>query len=118
MNETIVLGIVTRIYTAAGRRAEEVDMEVWFEALADLNDAEIANVATIAVVRGITNRLPGPGDYRDAYLSIVRRREMEDAPKALAPAPPQAGERERVHALIAEMREQVRNAPVMRRKAS
>lgn len=79
MNPWDVSNAVTRIYAAAGRRPGDVEMEVWNDAMADLNPKESqVNRATAEYVRtrDLAKDGPSPASYRDCLMAVMRRDQM------------------------------------------
>lgn len=79
MKAAEIAGVVTRVYAAAGRRAADVEFEVWGEALADLlATPEQVHEATVVYVRetDFQGAAPTPSGYRKALLTILQRDRM------------------------------------------
>lgn len=83
MNKTQVAQVVTRIYTAAGRRAAETDFATWAEMLDDLTASdEEARQAVVAFVRGLSpSELVNIAAFRATLNGILKRRNDAMAEK-------------------------------------
>jgi hypothetical protein len=70
-----VVAVVTRVYAAAGRRAGEVDFEVWGEAMATLDD-ELVVEASRCLVREVDLAAypPSPAQLIQLYRRLARQR--------------------------------------------
>lgn len=80
MTPTAIAQTVARLYTAAGRHYGQVELQVYAEALEDLDD-ELGTRAARDVIRGVDlgARAPSPRLVLDAAIAI-RRREAADRP--------------------------------------
>ena len=81
MTPETVVAVVARIYAAAGRRAGEVDYEVWGEALADLDD-ELGLAVTRQLIRetDLASNPPSPHQVIDLYRRAARARPALPGP--------------------------------------
>lgn len=82
MTPTALAQVVARLYTAAGRNYGKVELEVWSEALDDINDDEAIR-ASKALVKNVDLMAhpPAPKVLRDAVLD--ERKRIRDATPAL-----------------------------------
>lgn len=76
MNRAQVAQVVTRIYTAAGRRAAETDFATWAEMLDDIacDDREALEAVTTFVRNTAPGELVNIARFRDVLNNVVRRR--------------------------------------------
>lgn len=102
MNPPTVVAVVTRLYAAAGRRAGEVDLEVWGEALAALDDG-LALEATRRLVREVdlAAHPPSPHQVIQVYRRLVTQQPaLPPAPEEIVPPAEALANIERLRGLI------------------
>lgn len=80
MNESILKGVLARLYTAAGRNVGQAEELVWREAVGEIPD-DVALEAAREMVRESTgwHNPPTPAEFRQVARELVSRRDDQRA---------------------------------------
>jgi hypothetical protein len=108
-----VLGqVVTRLFVAAGRRATDVEFEVWREALNDIaDDGAIDEARSFVKNLDLSRGAPSPATFRSSLMQRQARLRMTRVSGALPSGPRTDQERANVARIIAETRDLLRRPP-------